>query len=48
MRRAVICGLTGYTIFLTSHKQHDFRKKEMEHKMRVFVLSITLSEILII
>ena len=50
MRHAVTCGLTGYTIFFTlSHKRHDFRGKNvMKHKICVFVLSIALSEMIIL
>jgi hypothetical protein len=30
------------------HKQHDFRKKVIEQKMRIFIFSATLSAILLI
>jgi hypothetical protein len=33
-RHIAICGLSGCTIFCTlSHKQHDFGKKVIEHKI---------------
>jgi hypothetical protein len=41
-RYIVICGLCLYNIFSTlSHKRNDFRKKVTEHKMCVFIFSIT-------
>jgi hypothetical protein len=37
MRLIVICGVPRFTVFFhISHKQHDFRKKVIEHKMCVF------------
>jgi len=36
MRHIVICGLSGSTVFSTSHKRHDFRGGGIiEHKMSV-------------
>jgi len=42
MFHIVICGLSGSKIcfYTLSHKQHDFRKKIIEHKM-CFVISST-------
>jgi hypothetical protein len=38
----VIRGLSYCTVFVTlSHKWHDFRKKIIEHKMRVLIFSTT-------
>ena len=42
MRRNVICGLSGFTLFCRiSHTRHDFRKNVAEHKMRVLILCTT-------
>jgi hypothetical protein len=42
MRHIIICGLSGYTIFLTlSHKRDAFRKKVIEHKMCVLIFFTT-------
>jgi hypothetical protein len=39
----VICGLSGSTTFSTlPHKQHDFRKKIIEHKMCFFLYNYFL------
>ena len=38
----VLCGLPGSTNFShISYKQHSFRKKIIEHKMRFFIFSTT-------
>ena len=38
-RRIVICGLSDCTIFfILTHKRHDSRKKDTEHKMCVVIL----------
>jgi len=40
MRHVTICGLPRCTRFSTlSHKQHDFRKKVIEHKMCISISS---------
>jgi hypothetical protein len=41
MRRIVICGLSGCAEFFSklSHKRDDFRKNDIEHKMRVLISS---------
>jgi hypothetical protein len=47
MRRIVICGLPGFTIFSTSsHKRHDFRKKNpfIGHKRFVLIFSQNFTE----
>jgi len=50
MRRFVICGVSGSTIFSTlSHKRQDLRREVLEFKMCVFWYSpIRLSETLLI
>ena len=40
MRHIVICGMYGSIVFFSlSHKQQDFRKKNMECKMLILILS---------
>jgi hypothetical protein len=49
IRRIVIYGLSGSTVFVQSLKWHAFRKKKVtEHKIPVLILSTILSETFLI
>jgi len=49
MHLIFVCGLSGPTMLATLfHKQQDFQKECMEHKMCVLIFSTILSEIFLI